>query len=65
MMVDCSLASPQDYYYAHDHLYSVACVMDSAGQTSERYEYDAYGTARIFTAGTDGQWFTADDEDCI
>jgi RHS repeat-associated protein len=54
-----------DYFYGHDHLYSVVCLFDAAGAPAERYEYDAYGKARIFTAGTDGQWFTADDAETI
>ena len=35
-----------DYYYAHDHLYSTVALIgyvDSAWTVVERYEYDAYG----------------------
>ncbi len=54
-----------DYYYGHDHLYSVVVLFDGSGSVAERYEYDAYGKARVFTKGTDGQWFTADDTETI
>ncbi len=36
-----------DYYYLHDHLYSPAGLVNSSGTVVERYEYDAYGTARV------------------
>ena len=36
-----------DYYYAHDHLYSPAALIDSSGTILERYEYDAYGDCSI------------------
>jgi len=36
-----------DYYYAHDHLYSPAALTNTSGTVVERYEYDAYGTAKI------------------
>jgi RHS repeat-associated protein len=32
-----------DYYYAQDHLYSTAALLDNTGAVVERYEYDAYG----------------------
>jgi len=44
-----------DYYYAHDHLYSVVVLLDDSGNVVERYEYDAYGTATVFTDMTDWQ----------
>jgi len=37
----------EDYYYAHDHLYSVVVLLDDSGNVVERYEYDAYGTVHI------------------
>ncbi|MBN1124404.1 MAG: hypothetical protein JXA82_05295 [Sedimentisphaerales bacterium] len=39
-----------DYYYLHDHLYSVVALLSSGGSIVERYEYDAYGTAHIMDA---------------
>ncbi|MFC1782651.1 RHS repeat-associated core domain-containing protein [Planctomycetota bacterium] len=41
VMVDPNAA--QDYYYAHNHLYSPTALLDDAGDIIERYEYDAYG----------------------
>ena len=32
-------ADGNDYYYAHDHLYSPAALIDSSGTVLERYEY--------------------------
>jgi len=40
-----------DYYYAHDHLYSTVALIDDGGDVVERYEYDAYGTVHILDAG--------------
>ena len=43
-------AGESDYYYLHDHLYSPAVLIGyESGQWRpvERYEYDAYGTARV------------------
>lgn len=28
----------QDYFYGHDHLYSVVCLFDGSGSVAERYE---------------------------
>jgi RHS repeat-associated protein len=39
-----------DYYYANDHLYSTAALLDDTGEVVERYEYDAYGTTHIMDA---------------
>jgi RHS repeat-associated protein len=36
-----------DYYYAQDHLYSTAALLDNTGAVVERYEYDAYGQPYI------------------
>ena len=36
-----------DYYYAHDHLYNVSALIDSAGDAVEYYEYDAYGNCHV------------------
>jgi len=41
------IADGNDYYYAHDHLYSPAALIDSSGTVLERYEYDAYGNCII------------------
>ena len=57
-------AGGSDYYYLHDHLYSPAVLIGfESGQWRpvERYEYDAYGTARVINRGPDNAWFTADD----
>jgi RHS repeat-associated protein len=51
-----------DFYYGHDHLYSPTALFNSSGTIAEAYEYDAYGSVRIFGAGTDGIYFTADDQ---
>lgn len=40
--------SDVEYYYAHDHLYSPAALMESDGDIVERYEYDAYGHVTRF-----------------
>jgi len=40
----------EDYYYAHDHLYSTVVLLDDGGSVVERYEYDAYGTTHIMDA---------------
>lgn len=40
-----------DYFYLHDHLYSPAVLFGSSGTVVERYEYDAYGRRRQYTAG--------------
>jgi RHS repeat-associated protein len=51
-----------NYYYAQDHLYSTAALIDDGGSVVERYEYDAYGTVLVFTDdGNDDTWFTGDD----
>jgi len=39
----------EDYYYAHDHLYSVVALTDDGGDVVERYEYDAYGKVQILS----------------
>ena len=41
VMVDPNAA--EDYYYAHNHLYSPTALLDDAGAIIERYDYDAYG----------------------
>jgi len=41
----------EDFYYAHDHLYSTVALIDDNGSVVERYEYDAYGTVHIMDAG--------------
>jgi RHS repeat-associated protein len=57
-------AGESDFYYLHDHLYSPAVLIGyESGQWRpvERYEYDAYGTARVINRGPDNAWFTPDD----
>jgi len=39
---------PNDYYYAHNHLYSPVALIDDEGDVLERYEYDAYGKPYFF-----------------
>ena len=46
-----------DYYYGHDHLYSPVVLFEDDGYVVERYEYDAYGTATVYTNMSD--WDTA------
>jgi len=43
-------ADSNDYYYAQDHLYSPAALINSSGSVVERYEYDAYGNCYIMDA---------------
>ena len=50
-----------DYYYAHDHLFSPVAMVDSSGDIQEYYQYDAYGKCTIYTAGTDDIWYNSDD----
>jgi len=50
-----------DYYYAHDHLFSPVAIVDSSGDIQEYYQYDAYGKCTIYTAGTDSIWYNSDD----
>jgi RHS repeat-associated protein len=40
-------AGGSKYYYASNHLYSVAALTDSTGAVVERYKYDAYGRQGI------------------
>ncbi|MCH9021426.1 MAG: hypothetical protein IID32_01520, partial [Planctomycetes bacterium] len=57
MMIDAA-----DHYFAHDHLFSPAALLGSDGTVVERYEYNAYGNATVFTDdGADNIWFTSDD----
>jgi hypothetical protein len=37
----------EDYYYAHDHLYSPTALLDDSGAVVERIEYNAYGQADV------------------
>ncbi len=37
-----------NYYYAHDHLFSPVALMEDDGDVIERYEYDAYGRMTRF-----------------
>ncbi|AQQ71828.1 Cell wall-associated polypeptide CWBP200 [Limihaloglobus sulfuriphilus] len=45
------------------NLHSVVAIANSSSNFDvvERCEYDAYGNAHIFTAGTDGEFYTGDD----
>ncbi len=46
-------AGGSKYYFATNHLYSVAALTDSTGAVVERYKYDAYGRQGIMnTNGT-------------
>ena len=55
-------AADNDYYYAHNHLYSPVALMEDDGDVVERYEYDVYGKCTVYTdKGADSTWFTADD----
>jgi len=47
MMTD---SGSNDYYYAHDHLFSPAALIDDNGTVVERYEYDAYGDCNVLDA---------------
>ena len=40
-----------DYYYAHDHLYSVRALFNSSGAVQERALYQAYGYPDMFMIG--------------
>ena len=42
------LPNGDEYYYAHDHLYSPAALIDDNGNIVERYEYNAYGERTIY-----------------
>ena len=46
VMIDPNVS--EDYYYAHDHLFSPAALMEDDGDVVERYEYDAYGKPTIW-----------------
>ena len=37
----------EDYYYAHDHLYSPTALLDDSAAVVERIEYNAYGEADV------------------
>jgi len=43
-------AGGSKYYYASNHLYSVAALTDANGQVVERYKYDAYGRQGILAS---------------
>jgi len=55
MMNGCSDGLVFTKFYAHDHLYSPAALMNIGG-TIERYEYDAYGKATIRDASYEPLW---------
>ncbi len=42
-MTDYTAQDDPDYYYGHDHLYSVAVIFEADGAVYERAEYNAYG----------------------
>jgi RHS repeat-associated protein len=49
-------------FYNQNALYSVYALTDVTGKIVEAYQYDAYGTAMVFTGpGPDGIWFTGDE----
>ena len=41
-------ADANDYYFAHDHLFSPVVLFQDDGTVVERYEYDAYGKMTRF-----------------
>ena len=45
------------FYYLHDHLFSPVALIDTSGTVVERYEYNAYGKATVYTNMLD--WNTA------
>ncbi|MBI9018354.1 MAG: hypothetical protein JEZ07_13960 [Phycisphaerae bacterium] len=53
-----------DYYLAHDHLYSPVALIDSSGAVVERYEYDAYGQQKIYDANLNARTNSSYDN-CI
>ena len=51
------------FYYAHNNLYSPVALMEDDGDVVERYEYDVYGKAYVYTDGDDdGVWFDDPDD---
>ena len=44
-------ATPKDYWYHHDDLFSPMAVTDDNGAVYERYEYDDYGVPVILASG--------------
>ncbi|MBN2378162.1 MAG: hypothetical protein JXD22_17320 [Sedimentisphaerales bacterium] len=63
VMVDYTGQTATDHYYAHDHLFSPAALLDDEGAVEEYYEYDAYGNMKVYyDAGADSTWLTADDD---
>ncbi len=46
MMYD--IGEDEDFYYGHDHLYSVVVIFDDDYDVYERMEYDAYGEINRF-----------------
>ncbi|AQT70168.1 RHS repeat-associated core domain protein [Anaerohalosphaera lusitana] len=51
-----------DLYYAHDHLYSTAALIDTAGNVVERCEYNAYGKATVYNADYTQSWAVSQKE---
>src|SRR6185436_6712810 len=47
---DCIDGTDQRIYYAHDANYNVTALVTAAGTVVERYAYDPYGRAYVFTA---------------
>jgi len=61
-MIDYTANPDADYYYGHDHLFSVCVLFDDSGAITEYTQYDAYGYARTGIGwGVDETWFTSDD----
>ncbi len=50
-----------EYYYAHNHLFSPVALTNDTGAIVERYEYNAYGLVAVIT-DSDGNWFDDPDD---
>ena len=55
--------SGTEYYYCVNQQNSTLALTDASGNIVERYEYTPYGKTTAYTdPGTDGLWFTTDDQ---
>jgi len=46
----------QDYYYAHDMIYSPVTLLSNDGTVAEYYEYDAYGRCNFLDSSSRNFW---------